>query len=97
MPPAMQRAHTREIDVPVENLALMGPRRGDSLLLALNDACEHDDLETAAQLLIEYEGFVTRQPIIQCSARRAEFDNLISAHGRLWTLLGHALPPPPAC
>src|ERR1700675_4545023 len=64
-----------------------GRRRGDAILLAFDYACERDDLEVAAQLLIDYESVVTRLPLTLNEYRREEFDNLISAHGRLWTLL----------
>jgi hypothetical protein len=75
-----------ETDCPVTAEA-NGRRRGDAILLAFNYACDHDDLEVAAQLLIIYESVVTRSPLTMNEYRRGEFDSLISAHGRLWTLL----------
>jgi hypothetical protein len=68
-------------------LALHLRRMGDKILAAFGHACEQDELEVAALLLVEYERFITRPPINLSSERRSEFGTLISAHARLWALL----------
>ena len=60
---------------------------GERMLNAFNDACENDNLEVAALLLIEYERIVTRPPISLDAARRREMEDLVSAHNYLWDLL----------
>jgi hypothetical protein len=87
MQPFVQRGAPQENDRLAENPTLTGRGRGAALLLAFDHACQNDDLEVAAQLLIEYEGFVTRMPLNLNGNRRGEFDSLIAAHSRLWTLL----------
>ena len=62
-------------------------RMGDAILQAFERACQQDDLEAVAQLLMEYEGLVTRLPVALTDERRCEFDNLIAAHNRFWEIL----------
>jgi hypothetical protein len=72
---------------PVAHLQPPSRRLSDEKLAAFDRACEQNDLEAAALLLIEYERIVTRVPITLGMGRRREMENLISAHGRLWELL----------
>lgn len=62
-------------------------RTSDKILAAFDHACEQDDLEVAALLLVEYERVVTREPTAIGKVRRREMESLISAHSRLWELL----------
>ena len=62
-------------------------RMSDKILASFNHACEEDDLEVAALLLVEYERIVTRLPIRLGNDRRHEMEELVDAHARLWQLL----------
>jgi hypothetical protein len=66
-------------------------RIGDKILLAFNDACDNDELEVAALLLVEYERVVTRPPIGLGTERRREIESLVAAHSRLWEALRGSL------
>jgi hypothetical protein len=72
---------------PVTHFQPPSRRMSDKIMIAFDHACEQNDLEVAAVLLIEYERVVTRVPIALGMDRRREMENLISAHGRLWELL----------
>lgn len=73
---------------PAEPTRRVSRRVGESVLIAFNEACKRNHLELAAQLLVDYERLVTRLPITLGPDRRLEIDGLISAHAKLWTLLG---------
>jgi len=74
---------------PLSGAPTQSPSRsvGDKILSSFSLACERDELEVAALMLVEYEGFVTRPPITLESDRRREMELLVSAHSRLWELL----------
>ena len=67
------------------------PGAGAEILSAFDHACDEDALELATLLLIELERIVTRSPISLRHGRRREMEVLISAHRRLWNLLGAGL------
>lgn len=58
----------------------------DKILVAFHSACDDDDPEVAATLLLVLEGIVRRSRTNNLAERRSEKDVLVAAHERLWAL-----------
>lgn len=66
-----------------------GPRRrrlSDKLLVAFHQACDHGELQIAAELLRILESVVDRPAPHVVRNRRQMVESLVAAHHRLWEL-----------
>ncbi len=65
-------------------------RLSDKLLIAFDQACAIGELTVAHELLCSLEGLFSRPSQYAEQDRRKNFESLVEAHERLWTLRNKA-------
>jgi hypothetical protein len=82
-----QSQHPNVTSIHDAGLRASGRRKGDAILIAFNHAFEQDDLEVAAQLLIEYQKINAGSSLLVTVDRRKRSDDAASNLSHLWERL----------
>jgi hypothetical protein len=89
-PTVLGRSDMSQLAVGRETGAWSAPnynrRLSDKILIAFQDACEHEEFEAAAQLLRVLEGMLVRRTVYPARIRHQSREELVAAQRLLWEL-----------